>query len=148
MKETCDRGRTQESVGTSLAVAHSIVDLEPREAVSCGHTVLNISNHPMIYSLFPSFTININSYLTWNNFIYYQEFLNNFQIQFLDYYHHWVFLALYMNAVSQSIILLKKNSSLRNRSLSMVPSRLFTRSFSIYYKPSLMRSFLCYHNRC
>ena len=34
--ETCNRGGTQESVGVSLAVIHSIRNMEPREAASCG----------------------------------------------------------------------------------------------------------------
>jgi hypothetical protein len=49
-------------MGTFLIVTHRTVDIEPREDASCGHTVLNISNHQIIHSLFPSLIININSY--------------------------------------------------------------------------------------
>jgi hypothetical protein len=60
--QTWDTGGTQESMGTFLIVTHRTVDIEPREDASCGHTVLNISNHQIIHSLFPSLIININSY--------------------------------------------------------------------------------------
>ena len=36
--ETTDKGGAQESMGVTLAVTHSIGDMDPREAASCGQT--------------------------------------------------------------------------------------------------------------
>ena len=41
-KQTCEKGRNQESMGETLPVTHSTGEIEPEEATSCSQAVIRV----------------------------------------------------------------------------------------------------------